>query len=200
MEPEWQQSVQPWAYSPEPSEPEQLVSPPRDVSVQLDPEDLTVDREYASTHRRAAVGREHTIHHDFPYGIPRLTIQTNPKDSETRFVSPLKGQEVMVQDLDQAIAAYWSGRLRIGNKQLLSCHLKRTDIEGPYNKHLCRQLGRFEHAYILRNKQTHVEEAFREAKLRFGTKLANRSGGPAWKVGTPYAMEGASGPKVVFHF
>ncbi len=186
MEPEWQQPVQPWAYSPEPSDSEQLVSPSRDVSVQLDPEDLTADREFASTYRREAVGREHIVRHDFPYGILRYTIQTDPMDPETRFSGPLEELEAMVEGLDQAIAAYWSGPLRIRNKQLLLCHLERTDIDGPYNRHLWRQLGRFEHAYILRlekegklsewNKQTHVEEAVRQAKLRFGAKLVHRRG------------------------
>jgi hypothetical protein len=156
--PEWQQ---PWAHSPEPTEAE-MPSPARDVGIQLEPEDLYVDRDFAAEHRKPEVRREHILRHDFPNGVLKYTIQTDPEDRETRDSGTPIELEKEVHGLEDAIAAYWTGPLRIRNRTLLENHLMRTGINAKYNKYLWRELGRFEHARIL-----HLQRAGRLGEWHF---------------------------------
>ncbi|KAI5450908.1 hypothetical protein NCC49_002648 [Naganishia albida] len=75
--------------------------------------------------------------------------RSDPADRETRDSGTPEDLEKDYDGLDEALAAYWSGPLRIRNRKLLRNHLVRTGIHEKYNKYLWRELGRFEHARIL---------------------------------------------------
>jgi hypothetical protein len=121
----------------------------RHVTVQLEPEDLYIDRNFAVEHRRPEVRREHILRHDFPNGVLKYIVQTDPEDKETRDSGTPIELEKEVDGLEGAIAAYWTVPLRIRNRRLSASHLLRTGINAKYKKYLLRELGQFEHARIL---------------------------------------------------